>query len=254
MFTEINNLKIHYHAAGQGEPVILLHGWGGSIDSFAPVFNYLGQKYTVYSLDLPGFGKSDRPARTWGSKEYGSFLNDFMDALGIGQATLIGHSFGGKVSICLAAAYPEKAKKLILVNSAGLIKKRPASYYVKVYTYKFLKKLLSLLPFTGEKSSRRLQELFGSGDYRQAGEMRQILVKVVNEDLQPLLKNIKAPTLLIWGENDQATPPYFGRTMEREIDDAGLVILKDAGHFSYLDQLNQFLIIIDNFLGGGKRV
>jgi pimeloyl-ACP methyl ester carboxylesterase len=78
--------------------------------------------------------------------------------------------------------------------------------------------------------------------------MRNTFIKIINEDLQPLLKSIIAPTLLIWGENDKETPVYMGKIMEKEIKDSGLVILKNAGHYSYLDQFQQFCIIVNNFL------
>lgn len=253
MFLQVNGLKVHYLLRGEGENIILLHGWGGSTESFAPVFNYLAQKFRVISIDLPGFGQSQKPGEVWGTRDYAEFLKSFMDTLGIEKATLIGHSFGGRISIYFAAHQPDRIKKMVLVNSAGLIKKRPLSYHLKVYTYKVLKRVVTLLPFAGEEAVKQLRGMFGSADYRQAGPMRKILVKVVNEDLKPLLKKIQAPTLLIWGEQDEITPVEFGRIMEREIDDAGLVVLKNAGHFSYLDRLNQFLIIIDNFLGGGPH-
>lgn len=253
MFLQVNGLKVHYLLRGEGENIILLHGWGGSTESFAPVFKYLAQKFRVISIDLPGFGQSQKPGEVWGTRDYAEFLKSFMDTLGIEKATLIGHSFGGRISIYFAAHQPDRIKKMVLVNSAGLIKKRPLSYHLKVYTYKVLKKVVTLLPFAGEEAVNRLRGMFGSADYRQAGPMRKILVKIVNEDLKPLLKKIQAPTLLIWGEQDEITPVEFGRIMEREIDDAGLVVLKNAGHFSYLDRLNQFLIIIDNFLGGGPH-
>ena len=90
---------------------------------------------------------------------------------------------------------------------------------------------------------------FGSTDYKDAeGIMRKILVKVVNENLKPILKNIEAPTLLIWGDEDTATPLYMGKTMEKEIPDSGLVVLEGTGHYSYLDDYNRFSIILKAFL------
>lgn len=78
--------------------------------------------------------------------------------------------------------------------------------------------------------------------------MQQILVKSVNEDVKWLMPQIKAPVLLVWGENDTATPVSNGQLMEKLMLDAGLVVLKNAGHFAYLDKYNEFIIIISNFL------
>src|SRR5690606_23109753 len=100
-----------------------------------------------------------------------------------------------------------------------------------------------------EEKMEKFYKKFGSTDYREAdGIMRRILVKVVNENLKPILGEIKAPTLLIWGDKDTATPLYMGKIMEREIPDSGLVVLEGAGHYSYLDDFNRFAIIIRTFL------
>jgi len=168
--------------------------------------------------------------------------------LGIVKADLIGHSFGGRIIISLAANFPEKVGKLILVDSAGIRPKRTARYYLRALMAKTGKRLSSL-PLFGKGLKDVIYSRIGSKDYREAGNMRGTMVKVVNEDLTPLLAKIKAPTLLIWGEEDKETPISHARIMERQIEDAGLVILKGAGHFSYLDNLAQFCLIAANFLG-----
>ena len=94
-----------------------------------------------------------------------------------------------------------------------------------------------------------LYKKFGSQDYKDSeGIMRQTMVKVINDDLSHLLPLIKAPSLLIWGENDQDTPVYMGQEMEKAIPDSGLVIIKGAGHYSYLDNYDQFRAVIKVFL------
>ncbi|RKD29119.1 alpha/beta fold hydrolase [Thermohalobacter berrensis] len=250
MKVTIEGLNINYTCEGQGKNILLLHGWGGSIESFLPVFNHLKKRFKVYSIDFPGFGKSDPPREVWGVFDYARLTKKFIDKMGIEEVILIGHSFGGRVSIVLANKYPELIKKMILVDSAGLIPKRPLKYYIKVYSFKLLKFLYRTIFFWDDKEKRmeKFYKKFGSKDYREAGNMRKILVKVVNENLKPLLKDIKASTLLIWGENDEATPVYMGKIMEKEIEDSGLVVLENAGHFSYLDQFNRFVLIVDKFL------
>ncbi len=111
--------------------------------------------------------------------------------------------------------------------------------------------------FNKQKSNfilEKYRKKSGSNDYQNAkGIMRQILVKVVNEDLSRKMPKIKAPTLLIWGENDTITPVKYGEIMERLIPNAGLVILKNAGHYSFLDKRYEFNIILNNFLEKEKN-
>ena len=247
MFTEIDNLKIAYQVEGAGTPVVLLHGWGGEANSFRPVFDRLSLSHQVYALDLPGFGLSETPPTAWDASDYAKFLSAFFYELNIKKAHLIGHSYGGRISIVMAAEEPEKVDKLILVDSAGIIPPRTAKYYIRISLAK-IGRLMRHCGTLGDRLADGIAQRVGSKDYREAGAMRATMVKSVNQDLRPLLPKIQASTLLIWGENDTDTPISFGKIMEKEIPDAGLVILKDAGHFSYLDQLPQFCEIVGNFL------
>lgn len=254
MFLKIENMDIFYKIAGKGKKVILLHGWGGNSNSFLPVFNYLSTKYCVYSIDFPGFGQSTVPDRPIGVGEYKSILLKFLDALNIDKACLVGHSFGGRVSIMLAAEHPERVDKVVLVDSAGILPKRAFKYYFRVYKFKLMKKLYLALSPGADKQQKvdSFYEKYGSKDYKESGSMRGTFVKVVNQDLRGYLPLIKSPTLIIWGENDNDTPLEHGRIMEKEIPDAGLVVFKDAGHFSYLDKLNDFNVIVSKFFEGDE--
>lgn len=254
MLLKIDNMDIFYKTAGNGEKVVLLHGWGGCADSFLPVFNYLSTKYNVYALDFPGFGQSTRPDEPWGVSDYKDMLYKFFDCLNIDKASIISHSFGGRVSIMFAAEHPDRVEKMVLVDSAGLLPKRTFKYYFKIYKFKLMKKIFTA--FTPkDKMNERLEKFYnryGSKDYKESGKMRQTFVKVVNQDLREYLPRIKASTLLIWGDEDKATPLEFGKIMEKEIPDAGLVVFKGAGHFSYLERLNDFDIIISKFFEGNE--
>lgn len=254
MFLKIDNMDIFYKKAGQGRKVLLLHGWEGCADSFLPVFNYLSRNFEVYAIDFPGFGQSTVPEKPWGVRDYKNIVLKIMDALKLDSVYIIAHSFGGRVSIMLSSEEPERVQKLVLVDSAGLIPKRGLKYYFKVYKFKLLKRIYVL--FTpGKDKQEKLDKFYtryGSRDYRNAGSMRQTFIRVVNEDLRKYLPSIKAPTLLIWGDEDRDAPLYFGKIMEKEIPDAGLVVFKGAGHFSYLDRLGDFNIIVSKFLEGDE--
>lgn len=234
------------------EPVILLHGWGASIQTMLPIYRYLAPSHTVYALDFPGCGESDQPPVPWSAADYVRLVVDWMDALQISKATFIGHSHGGRVSLMLAAKHPERVKRLVLVDSAGIRAPRNFRYYRRVYFYKAAKRVIALPVIRRRQAElrKRLMEFLGSEDYGNVtpGVMQGTFIRLVNEDLRPVLKQIKAPTLLIWGENDQDTPLSDGKLMEQEIPDAGLVVLKGAGHYSYLDCFPQFCAVISSFL------
>ncbi|MDE6555887.1 MAG: alpha/beta hydrolase, partial [Duncaniella sp.] len=139
----------------------------------------------------------------------------------------------------------------ILVDAAGIKPRRSFGYYRKVYTFKAMKRLMYLV-YGREEAERRLDRRrakAGSSDYAQASPMmRRILSKVVNEDLTSELPKIKAPTLLIWGENDTATPLSDAKKMERLIPDAGLVSYPGCGHYSFLDNPGGFAAVLTSFL------
>ncbi len=246
-FIEIDNLKVAYRVGGTGSPVVLLHGWGAESGTFQSVFDSLSSSHQVYSLDLPGFGLSEIPPIAWDAIDYAKLLSSFLDKLNIKKASLIGHSYGGRISIVIAAEEPEKIEKVILVNSAGIKPRRTLKFYCK-YLLARIGRIFRRLGRFGNQLANRIADRVGSRDYKEAGPMRGTMVKSVNQDLNPFLSKISAETLLIWGEDDNDTPVSSGRKMENEIPNAELVVLKDAGHFSYLDQTEQFLQIVSNFL------
>lgn len=251
MNVEIDGLNVFYEVGGSGASVVLLHGWGGNSESFKPVFDYLINNYKTYTLDLPGFGNSDLPPCPWGADDYARLILGFFEKLQIDKANIIAHSFGGRIAIVLAAEQPEKVEKLVLVGSAGIIPRRTVKYHVRVSIAKMGKLLFApqLFGTFGVRGRNAISRLVGSKDYQDAGELRGTFVKVVNEDLKPRLPKIRASTLLVWGEKDTATPISHAKIMEKEIEDAGLVVLQNAGHFSYLDNFPQFCRIVSRFLG-----
>lgn len=221
-----------------------MHGWGSDLKSFHPIQNHLAKKFKVYAIDFPGFGQSSEPSENWHTQEYAQLVEEFFRLENIQEPIIFGHSFGGRIGIRLAAKMA--VKKLVLIDSAGVKPKRSFEYYFKVYSYKLVKNVLKLIAPT---LLQKYQEKSGSTDYKNASStMKKILINVVNEDLTNLMPQITAPSLLIWGENDQDTPLYQAKTMEKLIPDSGLVILKKAGHFSHLEKLSEFLTIIDHFL------
>ena len=248
MIYTYDNLKVNITTKGCGDPVFLLHGWGCNGEIFESIQEVLATAYTTYSFDFPGFGASDEPTAVWGVEEYTRMVEQFAKDNGIERPALIGHSFGGRVSIVYASR--NDVSRVMLVDAAGIKPKRPFKYYWKVYTFKTMKWLCNtFLPKAKAQAIiDKRRKGAGSSDYNNASPMmRAILSKVVNEDLKHLMPSIKAPTLLFWGNLDTATPLSDAKTMEKLIPDAGLVVAHGTGHFSFLENPGLFTAVIKNF-------
>lgn len=249
----VNGLSINYEQKGSGDLIVLLHGWGSNIKLFANLIDLLSKKYTVVAMDMPGFGESDEPKTPWCVDDYVQFVIDFLADYDTKEVMLLGHSFGGRVIIKMHAreSLPFKVTKVILVDSAGIMPPKSNKKSWRTRYYKMGKAFLStkLMQKLRPNALENFRKKMGSADYAAASPMmRQVMVKVVNEDLEPYLPNIKCPALLIWGVNDTATPLSDGEKMEKLIPDAGLVKLENAGHYSFLEQQFTFNRVMSSFM------
>lgn len=250
---EINGVNFNYSVEGEGLPVVLMHGWGCNRTTLASIEKLLVPYFKVYNVDFPGFGKSSEPQYVWGIEDYTRMTEEFLRIEQIENPILLGHSFGGRVGILLSSR--NKVRKLMLVDAAGIKPRHSMSYYVKVYTYKAVKHTLPAIfgKANGEELLNRYRKRVGSSDYSNASvTMRQILSKVVNEDLTWALPKIQCPTLLIWGSDDTATPISDAKKMEKLIPDAGLVEFPGVGHYSFLENPYQFAAVVNSFLEKDK--
>lgn len=254
----IQRVKIGVHVSGAGAPIILLHGWGASLQSMEPIIAPLVQQgFQIHALDLPGFGTAEMPPEAWDVPRYAELVLAYLDSAKLDQVRLIGHSFGGRISIYLGGEHPTRIKQIVLVDSAGV---RP-EVTPKQQVYRLGRNVaLGVLSLPGLKTfqpavRKSLSQQFGSQDYLEAKAQSEILAEtfklVVNQDLVPFARRIKAPTLLIWGELDQDTPLRDAKILEAAIPDAGLVVFNGAGHYSYLDRPAQFIKIVTNFFQNG---
>ncbi len=254
MQVEIDGYKVNYTTKGDNKKyVIILQGWGTKIGIYDGIVNALCDKYKVVSLDLPGFGDSTEPREGWSVEDYKNFFLKFVKTLGIDSATLIGHSFGGRVIIKLFAEKdPDfNVEKIVLIDSAGIVRPKSFKTKAKIARYKMIKKLagLKISGFFFGQAIEEWKKKQGSEDYRNASPvMRECLVKAVNEDLTYLLPKIDRETLLIWGDKDTATPLQDGKDMERLIPGAGLAVIPGTGHYSFLEAPGVFSRIINAFL------
>ena len=251
MFIKLGNLRVHYKVAGRGDPILLLHGWGCSTQHFAELQKHLAKQFTTYAIDLPGFGLSSVPEKIWGSSEYADLIVQFIGVAGIANPILIGHSLGGKIIISLVARNLVKVKKIVLISSAGVRLPMSFKLVLKVCFFKVIKFLMQVPIIIHVFGSRfeLYRRKIGSADYCNAsGQMRSILVKVVNEDITLLLPQIKVPTLLLWGDLDTSTPLQAGQIMQKMISGSGFKVFSGSGHFPFLDNYEKVVAELDVFL------
>ena len=255
MNIEIDGYNISYKITGSGEETVcMLQGWGTELGMYDSVASTINSKYRFIQFDFPGFGGSDEPREPWNVDAYADFFCKFMQALDVKKVTLIGHSYGGRVIIKLAArdSIPFEINRIVLIDSAGVLPVRTFKQKVKIRRYKILKKILDnkvvhwLFPeIIDDWKSRQ-----GSADYRNATPMmKKCLVMAVNEDLTELLPKIKQDTLLIWGDLDTATPIRDANIMDEKIPNSGLAVIKGTGHFSFLEQPAIFSNIMRTYFG-----
>lgn len=260
MQINVDGYNICYKITGSGsKTAVMLQGWGTDLGMYDSVANAINDKYTFVQFDFPGFGGSDEPKEAWNVDAYADFFLKLMDALKIESASLIGHSYGGRVIIKLASRkdIPFTIENIVLIDSAGIVPEKTLKQKLKIANYKILKNIFgikliyTLFPELVEDWRNRQ----GSDDYRNASPiMRQCLVMAVNEDLRHLLPDIKQDTLLVWGDKDTATPISDAKIMESMISGSGLVVLDGCGHFSYLEKPAVFKNILRSYfkIGAGQ--
>jgi pimeloyl-ACP methyl ester carboxylesterase len=247
---EVGELRTLCRVQGEGPPVVLLHGWGADGASLHPLAAHLARRHRTVTPDLPGFGGTALPPADWGVDDYTAWTEQLLAKLDITRAVLLGHSFGGRIAVLLAATRPALVERLVLIDAAGLrapisTKQRAAAPVSK------LGRAAAGLPVVGSLAERmrgRWHRAVGAEDYANAGPLRGTFVKVVNQDLRQVLPQVQAPTLLLWGANDDATPVRDGEEMQRLIPDASLMVFPGAGHYSYLDRPAETCAALDEFL------
>ena len=250
----VNGFDVAYTTLGEGEKtVVVCQGWGTNFEMYQVVANAISDEYKVILFDFPGFGKTKEPEDSWSVADYASFFVDFLQVLGVEKVTLIGHSYGGRVIIEVASdeGFKNRVEKIVLIDSAGVMPVRSAAANFKTKLFKTWKKFITL-PAVHSLFPEVIDYWIskqGSEDYKNASPvMKSALVKAVNYDQQHLMGNIAAPTLLVWGEHDEATPVSDGKIMEEKFQDASLVVMQGCGHFSYADDPKIFVSILRAFL------
>ncbi len=256
METVANGVTINYERSGNGKKrVLLLHGWGCSMELMRHIQEALEPDMDVLTLDFPGFGHSGRPPEPWGVPEYAACVQELLRQEDFVPCSVIAHSFGARIAVFLGSRDHSLFEKMILTGAAGIRppqteagKKRQAAFK-KWKAFAQALRRTRVLGHLADSVETAAREKYGSSDYNKLDEeMRKTFVRVISLDLTDSLHAISAPTLLIWGDGDTETPLWMGKKMEELIPDAGLVIFEGGTHFAYLEQHARFATIAHHFL------
>ena len=251
---KVDGLDTHYYIAGQGEPLVAIHGGGGDARTWWRNISELSSKYTVYAPDLPGYGGSQPLSGKYYIPELSDFVEKFTGALGLEKFNLVGHSLGGGVALNYALKFPAKIKKLVLVSSLCLGSE--IAFWVRFFSLPaFIRSLGAIFVF-GFKCIKWLVNHLNPATYilpltpafmTVGGNIsnfhRQTLV------LEQRLPEIKIPTLLIWGGRDPVVPVKQAYRAAKAIPDCRVEVFKNRGHNVHRDELKKFSSIVTDFLG-----
>ncbi len=239
MYFKTKFLDLYYEKYGdKKQSILILPGWGDTRNTFRDIINYLKENYTVYIIDYPGFGNSSFPENSLMINDYAIIILDLLKYLEINNPIIIAHSFGGRVTALLLGKYKLRVKKIILMDVAGIKRRKSLSKWLKEKCYKILKNSLFLVPnLKREEYRQKLLLYFGSSDYISlTSNMRETFQNIIKEDLREYYKKIDCETLLLWGELDYDTPLKDGYYLRKKINNSSLIVYQNAGHFCYLNQ------------------
>jgi pimeloyl-ACP methyl ester carboxylesterase len=233
---EHNGASLIDEAIGDADRhLVFLHGWGGTRESLRGVATLFQHTHRVHLVDLPGFGDAPPPPSDWDTVHYTDLVQQYILERLSGPVVLIGHSFGGRVTVRLAARHLAPIRAIVLMGVPGLPQRALSRARIRRSFVRLLRRILIALgPITGERGVNWHTARFGSKDYLSAGPMRPVLVRVVNEDLTESARAVACPVLLIWGTDDTETPPWLaGRYRELMGERATVEWLPHATHHLY---------------------
>lgn len=255
--------RVVYYDRGSGVPVVLVHGMFGDHLDWAPVLGLLAERVRVISIDLPGFGDSDKSADLYSQECFLETLETLFSELNLQDMVLVGNSFGGLLSCLYAAAHPERLCALVLVSSAGM-REYSSGEKALVDEHFSVKNLLALRPeYIEPMFAMNFAHLSPDRDAyleRQRGKLSrpdyeayvQVLTRCAKMafavPVLPLLRRLQLPVLLLWGDSDPVFPLELARLGLKEIPQGQLSIIVGASHMPQMDQPQEFVRVINEFI------
>ena len=266
-YATIGGIRTHYVLAGQGKPVVLIHGLGASVATWRDNLAPLAERLTVYAVDLPGHGDSDKPDISYDADSMIEFVRAFVDHLSIENPALVGHSLGGGLALITALAHPELLSRLVLVSSGAL--GRQVTPFLRLIALRWIGEWI-----TGgriDTTGLMLRQSFYDeslitpdlvDELRRTGSMpgaREAGLKVVRNYISPWgvkrkyvrtreLDTLDMPLMIVWGERDRILPPEHGRRAAKASAAADLHVLADCGHWPHMERAAEFNALALEFL------
>lgn len=246
----VDSILTHYVRQGKGKVVVVLHGWGDSAAGLRGICSSLSKRYDVIAIDLPGFGATTAPEQAWGLSDYVTFVQHFLQKIHVGDTwAFVGHSNGGAMVIRGLASGQFTAERAVLIASAGIrnvYKGRNKALRIITKTGKLLS---TPLPASIKRRLRRKVYQTVGSDMLVAEHLQETFKRVVSDDVRQDAAKLSVPTLLIYGEADEATPIWYGQQFHQLINGSTLEVLPGAGHFVHLERPAQVeKAIIKEFL------
>jgi len=242
----VDNLAVEYADEGAGPILLMLHGWGNTMQYFDTLCEQL-KEFRTLRLDLPGFGSSEVPREPWNVERYARFVAAFCKKLNIEPKFILGHSFGGRITTKAVGANILRPEKIVLIASAGVADRKELRLKASSFVAKVGKAILSPFPSISARARRRLYDMTGS-DYLKTGALADTFVLTIGENLSADAANISLPTLLVWGHNDIVTPLSEGKKLHALIVHSQLEVIPHAGHFVYREHPKEVADLIKKFL------
>lgn len=246
----LNGLNIKFDIEGEGKPLLLLHGWGTDSSLYKPVIMPLSASFRVITVDLPGFGQSEKPKKPFTLTDYTQTIYELVSHLNLDTVTLIGHSFGGKIALDYTYTYPQRVEKLILIAPNGTKPPQTLKRVMLAAVAKTGKVITQIPPFTTlqKKAKEFLYTKIGEPDYLNAGPLKETYLNIVKENIEEKMKQINKPVLLLWGDHDTEMPLDYATKIQKLLPKATLEILPQCGHFPFLEKPVEFMEEIRTFI------
>ena len=249
----VYGLKMHYLEAGYGQPLVLLHGLGGSAETMKPLLTVLARRHRVFVPDQIGFGGSDKPLIDYRITTLVEFLHGYFERLGIERADLVGHALGARVASLYALKHPERIGRLVLISGAGY---RPdldedAERALAFATIGDARRALALaFADDGRATDAAAERLFAARARSGSAWTVARLVESFRSDdgFTDDLSPIQAPTLIVWGRQDELAKVALAEKAHRQIKGSRLVLLDHCGHLPQDEQPKALESALTSFL------
>ncbi|HEY5952249.1 MAG TPA: alpha/beta fold hydrolase [Kofleriaceae bacterium] len=248
-FATVDDARIRYVDVGTGPAVVLIHGFGASLESWAPVIPVLAKQHRVLALDLKGFGWSDRPDGDYSLAAQAHLVLALMTERGIERAAIVGQSWGAAVALSVVAAAPDRVTRVALYD--GLAFEDQVSSFMSWARVRGMGKLMFWLMWDGSLLSENAQVAFYDKSIVTADHLDRIQASmdrpgataaaysVVHQlrlvELQQRYRTMTQPFLLLWGREDQITPRRFGERLARELPNAKMIVYPRCGHLPQVE-------------------